>query len=99
MVRAHVPWEKAGVPAGRDFYVMLEHVHPASPTTTDLLKNLTEKIGTHTLFYDQKKQKAKPQQTIGIHSAGSVPVPFGGLRRDSQMKQLQGVEEQASRMW
>lgn len=43
MVRAHVPWEKAGVPAGKDFYVMLEHGHPPSPTTTDLLKNLTEK--------------------------------------------------------
>lgn len=36
---------------------MPEHAHPASPTATDLLKNLTEKIGTHTLFYDQKKAK------------------------------------------
>lgn len=78
---------------------MPEHAHPASLTATDLLKNLTEKIGTHTLFYDQKKSKAKPQQTIGIHSAGSVPVPFGGLLRGSQMKQLQGVEQHASTMW
>lgn len=46
-----------------------------------------------------KKSRAKPQQTIGIHSTGSVPVPFGGLLRDSQMKQLQGVEQQASTMW
>lgn len=46
-----------------------------------------------------KKSKAKPQQTIGIHSAGSVPVPFGGLLRDSQMKQLPGVEQQPSTMW
>lgn len=44
-------------PAGRDFYLMPEYVHPASPTGTDLLKNLTEKTGTHTLFYDQEKQR------------------------------------------
>lgn len=35
---------------------MPAYAHPASPTASDLLKNLTEKIGTHTLFYDQKKQ-------------------------------------------
>ena len=35
---------------------MSDYVHPASPTALGLLKNLTEKIGTHTLFYDQKKQ-------------------------------------------
>lgn len=48
---------KAAVPARRDFYLMPEYVHPASPTATDLLKNLTEKIGTHTLFYDQNTAK------------------------------------------
>lgn len=35
---------------------MPDYVHPASPTAIGLLKNLTEKIGAHTLFYDQKKQ-------------------------------------------
>lgn len=48
---------KAAVPAGRDFYPMPERVHPASPTATDLFKNLTEKTGTHTLLYEQKKAK------------------------------------------
>lgn len=47
---------KAGVPARKDFYLMPDYVHPASPTAIGLLKNLTEKIGAHTLFYDQKKQ-------------------------------------------
>lgn len=46
-----------------------------------------------------KKSKAKPQQTIGIHSAGSVPVPFGGPFRGGQMKQLRGVEQHAYTMW
>lgn len=46
-----------------------------------------------------KKSKAKPQQTIGIHSAGSVPVPFGGLLGGSQTKRLQGVEQHAYTMW
>lgn len=36
---------------------MPERVHPASPTATDLFKNLTEKTGTHTLLYEQKKAK------------------------------------------
>lgn len=32
------PCALADVPAGKHFYVMPEHIHPASPTTTDLLK-------------------------------------------------------------
>lgn len=47
---------KAGIPARRDLYLMPNYVHPASPTAIGILKNLTEKIGAHTLFYDQKKQ-------------------------------------------
>lgn len=55
-VKAPCALGKAGIPAGRDFYLMPDYAHPASPTAIGLLKNLTEKTGTHTLFYDQKKQ-------------------------------------------
>lgn len=47
---------KAGVPARRDSYLLPDYAYPASPTAIGLLKNLTEKIGPHTLFYDQKQQ-------------------------------------------